>query len=105
MRAHAVDNRQRGGAQLKETGPHARTDDRPTGEHVDGRRSETQSGQARRNDHMRQHQDAPPAPSIRAHAHGPIIAETTIAMEDAPKTRTWASRNCSAIATAKTAGI
>ena len=26
-------------------------------------------------------------------------------MEDAPKTRTGASRNCSAIATAKTAGI
>ena len=31
--------------------------------------------------------------------------ETTIAMEDAPKTRTGASRNCSAIATAKTAGF
>ncbi len=53
---------------------------------------------------MRQHQDAPPAPSILADAHGPIIAETTIAMEDAPK-RTGARRNRQAIGTAKTAWI
>ena len=47
----------------------------------------------------------PPTPSIRAPAHGPTMAETTIAMEKAPKTQTGDRPRSSAMGTARTAGM
>ncbi len=47
----------------------------------------------------------PPKPSILAPAQGPTIAETTIAMENAPNTQTGERPRSSAMGTARTAGM
>src|SRR3989338_6879603 len=47
----------------------------------------------------------PPIRSIRAPAQGPIVAETTTAMENAPNTQTGDRPKLAAIGAARTAGM